>query len=306
MKNVNPATSEIRVCDSRADILNSIGSKYCPVHLGENLCGLLGKSPRRGLKAIFVGLPCQIESIRKAERALPGLAKSIPLKIGLYCGNLPSALATRYILKTNRITDEDVSSISYRDSHWPGSMIIRLKNGSRVTLPFLQYWNTGFGQFFARIRCLVCADHTSELADLSLADPWVRLGRKPAEKKGQTVVISRTSAGEEYLRQASQAGYIHLEECSLDEVIQQGTVFKKRNMRSLPARLLLFPSRTPSRYEYPLPMDAASLWWIFCSRIGGFLAGNESLWPLLRLFSSSLFRGSVKSRKTEVNASIDA
>ena len=73
-------------------------------------------------------------------------------------------------------------------------------------------YDKGWGQILQKHRewrCHVCADHTGELADVSVGDPWYR-PVQPGEP-GRSLVLVRTEAGRRMIREACEHGYLQLE-----------------------------------------------------------------------------------------------
>ena len=107
--------------------------------------------------------------------------------------------------------------INYRGDGWPGNMVIELKNGNICKLPFqdaMSQHNLWINSLF---RCLFCCDLTAELSDLSFGDPWMPEVTKK-EKKGKTLIVSRTENSEKILRNAVDKGYINLDVISPEKV----------------------------------------------------------------------------------------
>jgi len=227
----------------------------------------------------IIGIGKDIPST-KAETKINELKGKVSLKIGLYCGGTPSALATKYVLNMLQISLTDVKRITYRGDGWPGFMTIYFKEGGLLRVPFEEYWRLGFGQAFMRKRCLVCADHTAELSDISLADPWTLKSNNVRD--GLSIIVTRTLNGESTLKDAEKAGYLHLEELHPRVAIQDATISKKRNKISNSVKLLLGLGSLPHDYDYPLPLDLNSIIGLIYYRVFSFLGKYESLWFLLK------------------------
>ena len=67
-------------------------------------------------------------------------------------------------------------------------------------------------------RCQVCADHTGELADVSVGDPWYRT--IPPGEPGRSLVLVRTARGREVVRRAIASGALVLEPVSPDVLVR--------------------------------------------------------------------------------------
>jgi len=110
-----------------------------------------------------------------------------------------------------------VKRLDYRGEGWPGFMKI---DAGEKSLFFLihDYWASGFGSFFYPLRCTLCCDQSSELADISFADAW--LPELADDKVGSSMIISRTEIGAGILQRAVSKGKITLNEIPPREVIQ--------------------------------------------------------------------------------------
>jgi hypothetical protein len=78
----------------------------------------------------------------------------------------------------------------------------------------------------------MCCDHTSELADISVGDPW-NLG--VPEGIGSSIVVARTKKGQSVLCEASADGSISLESATARQVKQsqlQMLYFKKKGVQA--------------------------------------------------------------------------
>lgn len=181
------------VARTAADIMSAKGSKYCPVPMNAALREILNTS---GSFAV-VGLSCHIQGLRKAERLNKDLRRKIVLHLGLACNHAPSLLATQRILSKMGVKSDDVASLTYRGSGWPGRMEIQTRQGRLLDLPFPLYWERGFGHLYCPKRCSLCCDQGNELADVSFADPWKI---STTDRIGQTVALSRTPKGESLIR----------------------------------------------------------------------------------------------------------
>ena len=120
--------------------------------------------------------------------------------------------------------------------------------------------------------CLICPDHTAELADISLADPWTY---QRDIGVGKTFVIIRTKPGLEILRRAVESGYIEFEEIPELYAVQYTTLLKKT--------VKVTVKESTNRY-YMFPPSIASIIHELDYKWGNTLARDERLWPLLRLY----------------------
>jgi coenzyme F420 hydrogenase subunit beta len=228
MKNDNPLEPEAFIARTREEVISASGSKYCPVATNVGLRQVLKENGRFAI----VGLPCHLHGVLKAEKVFKLLEKRIVLRIGLLCSHMVSFEGTGLLLEKKHVKKECLSRISYRGKGWPGSMSIETKNGASLSLPLVGSWNAYWpvfsSFFFTPLRCTMCPDQTAELADISLGDAW--LPELRSEKRGASIVISRTEKGRNLLEQAVLAKVLSLNSCDIGKVRQSQSVnlkFKK-------------------------------------------------------------------------------
>jgi len=235
MKEGQPLDPEPFIARTREDVVQAMGSKYCPVPANAALKEILDRDGRYAV----VGLPCQISGIRKAEAALPRLKQRIVLHLGLFCSHQVGFRGTQLLLDRLGIRKSDVAHLSYRGRGWPGGITIELKDGRQKFLPNLSgsLWDTIFGGFFfAPPACLACGDVTNEEADISFGDAWLPeiLGN---DRAGTSVSIARSETARELLESAVREGAIHLEPLSAADAIRSQKFFTHFKKVSLEWRL---------------------------------------------------------------------
>ncbi|MEW5825451.1 MAG: Coenzyme F420 hydrogenase/dehydrogenase, beta subunit C-terminal domain [Candidatus Bipolaricaulota bacterium] len=216
MSSTDPLRTEPLFARSHTDMFRAAGSKYCPTSTCEGL-QWLREGPAYERYA-FVGLPCQIQGLRKLMLVEKALQQRIVLCIGLFCANNNTSLGTEYFLRSRGVNPSQVADIRYRDGGWPGKIAVALRNGQRVSFPRAtteRHWArkalfaSAFHYDFQIPRCLVCPDQTAELADIAAGDPWLR-EIKATEKEGLSFVIVRSSAGREALESATSGGVVEI------------------------------------------------------------------------------------------------
>ena len=254
------------------EVANYAGSIYAPVDVTKALKEAL----KRGLRIALVGLPCQIRGLRKSFQYLPRLQESIKLILGLYCNNMPSSKAAGYAVKTLLKVDPGrVSRLTFRGHGWPGYAIIATDDGRTLKVSYPAFWDSGLGQYFYGESCLICPDHTAELADISLADPWTYQRGIGA---GKTLVVIRTKLGLETLMRAVESGYLRFEEIPGLYAVQYITLLKKT---------VKVIGKRSFRYPYLIPPSIATVLHEIDYLVGGILARDERLWSLLRLYAKA-------------------
>jgi len=216
MRKDDPLKPESFIARTKKEIISASKSKYCPTSTNEVLKYVLKKNE----KYAFVGLPCQIHGIRKAERNIKDLRKKIIFHIGLFCSHNVSFYGTEFLLKKFGISPDRVTKVAYRGTGWPGYMVIELNDSSKLIVPYTRgfraYWSVFSCFYFTPMRCLMCGDCTAELADISVGDAWLPQFRK--NNKGVSVVIARTEYGDDFLNLARSQKVVSLKPITSDDI----------------------------------------------------------------------------------------
>lgn len=274
----DPLTPEPFIARTREEVLSAAGSKYCPVATNTALAEILNSDDRIAV----VGLPCHIQGLRKAEQGIPKLTKQIRYRIGLACSLNFSFLGTVRFLENLGIAPDSVEVLQYRGRGWPGSVLIRLKDGTKRIVPYPECYRQ-LGPYSLR-RCTLCSDMLGELSDLTCGDAWVPEIMR-TDKVGSSFVVARTPGAEELLENAASQGAVELSELGLQDLLasQGHALFKKRK---LTARMQLFKLAGQSVPVYrqkllaPTRADYLNTIKLYAARY--VLAGNHRL--LRRLF----------------------
>jgi coenzyme F420 hydrogenase subunit beta len=220
------------VSRSRKDLLNRTGSRYSPASPCEAFKTI--ETCQRG--AVFIGKPCDIQGLRKAEKISTELPGKVSLAIGIFCAGTPSTQGILDLLKLHGIDLEQVSDLRYRGRGWPGMFSVYLNGHEEPSLqiPYLEAW--GFLQQFRPYRCHLCPDATSEFADISCGDPWYR--DRDKDDLGYSLVLVRTEAGRIIISRAIEHGYVVLQHANPDIIEKsQKNVLEKR--RAIWGRMLM-------------------------------------------------------------------
>jgi coenzyme F420 hydrogenase subunit beta len=235
MSRESPLQPEPYIARTKEDLLQALGSKYCPVPVNIILKEILNTDG----KYAVVGLPCHIHGVRKAEAVDKILRDRIKLHFGIFCSHTVSFWGTEFLLSKLGVNRKDVEAISYRGEGWPGGVTIKLKNGSLRFIPNQagSLWDIVFSSFlFTPSCCLSCTDLTNELADISFGDAWLP-EIVASDRIGTSVVITRSERGEALLRTAASKGAVELTALDAKDVTRSQEVFlhfKKLNLKGTP------------------------------------------------------------------------
>lgn len=168
----------------------------------------------------FVGLPCQVEAVRKLQMNGNVYAKKIKLIVGIFCGLNQSFESIKFLLNKLNIKEDEVIGFSQRkkdfnrNKFWPGGFYIKTKNNREYFLTkdmyeFLYYK-------YASLRCLVCYDYTNEFADVSFGDAW----SKKHSKKGWSEIIIRSEEAKKIVLGLQKENKIILEQSNLENIMK--------------------------------------------------------------------------------------
>ena len=215
MSRKNPLSPEIFIAKSREEVIDASKSKYCPIPMNIIVKRVLGEVGRYAI----VGIPCQIHGMRKAEKINRDLKKKVILHLGLLCDRTLNFLFQDYILSKINAERQEIQEFVYRSKEWrgwPGDLRIKLKNGKVENLS--KEWRINLKPFFTPQRCYLCFDKLNQLADLSLGDAW--LPKFKDDRKGVSILITRTETGEEIVNRAIDSGAIKAQNIPFEDVIK--------------------------------------------------------------------------------------
>ena len=184
------------------EVLARSGSRYSPASPCEGF-GLLEKAPSPG---VFIGKPCDIAALKKAQAKNKSLKSNTALSISIFCAGTPSTLGTIELLNKFNISAGDLKYLRYRGMGWPGMWTAGLKDRGEFRLTYKEAW--GFLQKYRPLRCHLCPDGTGEFADVSCGDPWYREISK--DEPGLSLIIARTPEGQRAIEAAARDGYLKI------------------------------------------------------------------------------------------------
>lgn len=228
----NPCGFESFIAGNRQEILEAAQSKYVILPVNE----ILAKIREADKKIAFVGLPCQVQGLRKAMTQDSVLRDRIQVVISLFCGFNMEEAATRYLIKKSGIAGENIKRLSYRQKRADETgFFLAGKDGKSFFLPKHGY--TFLNLIYAPKRCWKCFDYSGEFADLSVGDAWEEPG-------GCSRVIVRTKIGGQVLESSLQRGTLIGKESSAEQIQKTQkmvTVYKKKTIDIRAARMSTFP-----------------------------------------------------------------
>ncbi|HRT39852.1 MAG TPA: Coenzyme F420 hydrogenase/dehydrogenase, beta subunit C-terminal domain [Candidatus Woesebacteria bacterium] len=211
---MNGLVSKPIIATTKKELINAIGSKYCPTPQNIMLKDIL-KSKKKH-KYAFVGLPCHIHGLKNMEKLYPQLKEKIYISLGLFCSRCPSFKATEKLLNKLNINLEKVQKIKYREKY---NMLIYLKDKSKYKLKYKEYWNTDF-KFNIPVRCLMCPDRLNDFCDISFGDDW---------ESQSSVVIVRNQKALEIIQGIKKLILTKFDDTKI-KMLKKQSIFKKINL----------------------------------------------------------------------------
>lgn len=168
------------IAKTEEEIIKAAGSKYISTPTNKILRNLVNYSEK---KLAYIGLPCQIEGVKNAQKIGHIGAKKIKFCLGLFCNHMPDKGSLNYI---NYFFKPPINSIKFREGPWPGEVIVN----NQEKIPWPLFWSKGFGKYFKSKGCNQCKDGFAKFSDISFGDAW------KINKKGfNSIIIIKTALG---------------------------------------------------------------------------------------------------------------
>lgn len=208
----SPIETEVVISKSKEDVIRCAGSRYSSSSPLIRMKDLLCSNERYA----FVGKPCDIDALRNYSKLDASVDKQIIVMISFFCMGVPSRRANEQLLDSMGIQEEKCKSLRYRGDGWPGYATAIDLDENEYRMSYSESWGKILGRDLREI-CRFCGNGIGETADIACADAWyLTTDNRPdfSEKEGRNLVISRTMIGEKLIREASEKGYIELNDYS--------------------------------------------------------------------------------------------
>ena len=244
--------STVRIATTPEQLRRGQGSKYCPTSTNLLVCECM----ERGGKYLFIGAPCQVGSLRLAQRLHPQLRETFPLTMASFCGGFRDFRFTDWLIRKHGLDPEAVEYFQYRGSGQPGKMVARTGDGREASEPYPMYMQ--YCPVPTLRRCVYCIDGTGLLADFACGDAW--LERYEKDEHPWSIVLARSQRAEAAVNEMTEAGKLVLDQVSAAEVVrsQRSNLTSKIDRQYKRMRLArLFGSALPT-WDVGLPRDGSS------------------------------------------------
>lgn len=274
----NPLKVKSFIARNKEDVLAAKSSKYAPVSLHEAIKVL--KAVPEG-KYVVVGLPCHIHGFRKIESIDKKLASKVFGHFAIYCSASRTFNFTEYIMKEREINIENIDYLAYRDRGNQGGLVVQGKSIDYYQ-DYRKYCHPLKSIFNPR-RCLLCIDHYGELSDISFGD--INIAPYNEDKVGINSLIVRNISWHTLIKEACEAGCIHLEEIKANTIndSQPSAKMKKgRNMRFV-YMLQKMGCEVPQYDTNANLFKKSDIIKYIANRMQQFIGSHKVLWPIINI-----------------------
>lgn len=182
--------------------LNICGSIYQDI----NLIDFIKNNIKHIKKGIIVTCaPCQV----KAIRFLLNKSNIKNFIISFSCSGQTTIEGTWCFYKFAGIKKDDIINMQYRGNGWPSGIQVWTKNGDKEFFKnYTEPWKTIHESWLFRPhRCFYCINGSSNISDISIADPWLEEYTKN-DKVGNTLIKINTKLGKYYFSELFEKGLI--------------------------------------------------------------------------------------------------
>lgn len=238
--NVQTRRPQAIFASSKSEIIDACGSYYAQSSVAKTIIEHSDK------KTAAVVLGCQAESLQLIRENYPNvtLPKYI---IGLICAGQFSGDMIDDLIAQSGCDANQISEFRFRDKGhgWPGDVHIA-SSTKDCWLPKESRY--GLKQVYELHRCIVCYDQMNVFSDIVCGDPWGISHKQQPE--GHTIVIARTEAGKNLLKNAAREGVIILEDLSTEGIFNGQTVDGRHKTKFYASREIFYENNWLFPYSH--------------------------------------------------------
>lgn len=224
MSHTRPWLAESFIATTREEIMEAAQSKYIITSVNE----ILPQMAKFQGRLAYVGLPGQVQSIRKLQAIGHPSVKNIEYIFGPFYGNTLHFSSIRSFLRAHGEKDPHrIRKLYFRFGEWPGRMRVELDNGRVMELP--KFHANYLIPFHILKNSLLCTDLSNEFTDLSGGDAWAPVYEERG--KGFSMIIVRSAAAEALVNEMVREGWLTVWPLEEEEAIRMhshGYDLKKR------------------------------------------------------------------------------
>ena len=272
------------IAKSKAEVLLAKSSKYAPVSLFDVVQDV---KKDEGSRFVIVGVPCQIEGVRKLLSIDKKFREKVCGLFSIYCSGSRTFNFTEYIMKERKIDLEKLDYLAYRDNGCLGGLVAK---GTNIDFyeDYQSYCHPLRSIFIPR-RCTLCVDHFGELSDLSFGD--IHIAPYSADKIGINSIVARTSKWKKLLENAAADGVLSLDKLSPSILLESQKMAKVKKSRNVSYGLLLkklgrkvpdYGSTYNARLKIKTILDFLQM------RMQQFIGRHNKLWFLIPLLKGKV------------------
>jgi coenzyme F420 hydrogenase subunit beta len=244
MSKVEPWMNKSYIATTKKEILAAAQSKYTISSVNE----LLGEAEKFNGKLAYVGLPCQVHSIRKLQMQNDPSVRNIEYIIAPFCGlNMHFSSIESYLRAFGEKDYRDIKDLQFRHGEWPGSMRVEMKSGKVYLLP--KFHANYLIPFHMMQRCKLCIDLANEFADISVGDAWAPVYEERG--KGFSLVVVRSEKGAQLAREMESENLLDLQPLSTEVAVRMHSHMYDNKKRG--AFIRIENSKNPPDYNLPFP-----------------------------------------------------
>ena len=202
-----PMLTERKLSFDAGAVLDGAASRYGPAAPLVDVTDLL----QRGEPFAFIGKPCDVAAVRNLARHDTRAAELVKYTLTLSCAGVPALGSSNHFLERHAMDVGELSEFRYRGHGWPGPTYAQTTDGREAQESYLEMWYPYNQKWKTQFRCKICPDATGELADITSVDDWPTGFPETEERLGRSLVVARTTAGDQLMRKAIAAGYLEME-----------------------------------------------------------------------------------------------
>lgn len=222
------------ISSSVVELLGASKTKYYPV----SMSNAFSKISELDGKVAIVGVACFLKAIRLVQYQDQALNKKIRFLVGIICGGVKSRFFTEFLAGQVGVEKDEYEEPQFRIKDMnstAGDYSFGCNSSNDIEQRTLKMksvgdmWGTGL---FKANACDFCDDVTTELADISLGDAWL----KPynADGKGTNVIVTRSLLSEQIITDGINKNEIIAEDLDIDRFLasQRGGFRHRQNALS--------------------------------------------------------------------------
>lgn len=204
-----PSFGEATLSFDEADVLEAAGSRYGPAAPLVDIEAAI----ERNQPFAFIAKPCDVAALRNYAEQDERVDRLVRYMLVMVCGGYGTPQGTNDFFRRVGIDSEQVTALRYRGRGCPGPTRVEAAGEARE-FHYIDYWGEDETTWTLPFRCKICPDGIGEAADIAASDTWIGGGPNRVDSvddPGTNALIARTSAGEELIAAAAEAGALTLE-----------------------------------------------------------------------------------------------